>query len=118
MNNVSLVGRITQVPELKLIGEERFCTKFNLAVERYLGSSQKDEKRSEGKPTADFPRITVWGKNAENCCKYLDKGALVSITGKVSTSRFEKEDGDIVYMTEIVADRVQFLDSLNSDNKH
>ena len=117
MNNVSLVGRLTQAPELKLIGEEKYVTKFNLAVDRYLGSTQKDEKRSEGKPTADFPRITVWGKTAENCCKYLDKGALISITGKVATSKFEKEDGEVVYMTEIVADRVQFLESANSENK-
>lgn len=115
MNNVSLVGRLTQAPELKNVTADKVFTKFNLAVDRYLGSVQKDEKRNEGKPTADFPRITVWGKPAENCCKYLDKGALVSVIGRVATNRFEKEDGEVVYMTEIVADRVHFLEYPHED---
>lgn len=117
MNNVSLVGRITHDLEMKILGDDKQCTKFNLAVDRYLGNAQKDEKKSEGKQIADFPRIVAWGKIADNCCKYLTKGALISITGRVSTNRFEKEDGEISYITEIVAEKVQFLESQHTDSK-
>ena len=89
----------------------------SVAIDRYLALAQKEEKKSEGKATADFPRVIVWGKQAENCCKYLMKGAMVSIVGRVSTSVFENSDGENVYMTEIVGERVQFLEPANSEHR-
>lgn len=117
MNQVSLVGRIVQNPELKNLQDGNSVTKFNIAIDRYLALAQKEEKKNEGKATADFPRIIVWGKQAENCCKYLSKGSMVSITGRVSTSVYENSDGENVYMTEIVGERVQFLDPAGSENR-
>ncbi|MBM7562697.1 single-stranded DNA-binding protein [Fusibacter tunisiensis] len=114
MNQVSLVGRLTLTPELKTFQDGNCVTKFNLAVDRYLSGVQKEEKKSEGKATADFPRIIVWGKQAENCCKYLKKGSMTSVVGRVVTSSFENNEGDMVYMTEIVAERVQFLDPVSN----
>ncbi len=110
MNNVSLVGRITKAPELRCLNEERYYTSFTLAIDRYLGGAYKEEKQSEGKQVADFPRITAWGRVAENLCKYMDKGALVSVVGKVATHRFEKEDGEISYLTDIIAEEIRFLE--------
>ena len=117
MNQVSLVGRIVQNPELKNLQDGNSVTKFNLAIDRYLALAQKEEKKNEGKATADFPRVIVWGKQAENCCKYLSKGSMVSITGRVSTSVYENADGENVYMTEIVGERVQFLDPAGSEHR-
>lgn len=117
MNQVSLVGRPVQSPELKTLQDGNSVTKFNVAIDRYLATAQKEEKKNEGRATADFPRIIVWGKQAENCCKYLMKGAMVSITGRVSTSVYENSDGENVYMTEIVGERVQFLEPSNSEHR-
>lgn len=117
MNQVSLVGRLVQNPELKVLQDGNSVTKFNVAIDRYLALAQKEEKKSEGKATADFPRIIVWGKQAENCCKYLMKGAMVSVVGRVSTSVFENSEGENVYMTEIVGERVQFLEPANSEHR-
>ena len=117
MNQVSLVGRLTLSPELRTFQDGNCVTKFNIAIDRYLATAQKEEKKSEGKVTADFPRVIVWGKQAENCCKYLKKGAMVSIVGRVATSTFENADGDNVYLTEIVADRVQFLEPAGSEKR-
>ena len=117
MNQISLVGRMVQNPELKTLQDGNCMTKFNIAIDRYLASSQKEEKKNEGKATADFPRITVWGKQAENCCKYLAKGAMVSITGRVSTSVYENVEGENVYLTEIIGERVQFLESVHSEHR-
>ncbi len=117
MNQVSLVGRITHTPELKQLHDGNTVTKFNLAIDRYLASSQKEEKKNEGKQTADFPRVVVWGKQAENCCKYLEKGALISVVGRVNTSVYEKDTGENAYVTEIVGERVHFLESSNAENR-
>lgn len=117
MNQVSLVGRIVQTPELKELQDGNCVTKFNIAIDRYLAQAQKEEKKNEGKATADFPRITVWGKQAENCCKYLVKGAMVSVSGRVLTSTFENADGENVYLTEIVGERIRFLEPSGSEHR-
>lgn len=112
MNQVSLVGRITHDLELRTLQDGKCVTKFNLAIDRYLNQAAKEEKRSEGKQTADFPRVVLWGKQAENTCKYLKKGALVCISGRVSTTSYEKPEGDIAYVTEIIGERIQFLENV------
>ncbi len=117
MNQVSLVGRITQELELKNFEDGNCVTRFNLAIDRYLKSTLKAEKKSEGRQTADFPRIVLWGKQAENCCKYLKKGALISINGRVNTTSYEKADGETAYVTEIVGEKVHFLESQNVEHK-
>lgn len=112
MNQVSLVGRITNDLELKSLQDGKCVTKFNLAIDRYLNQSAKEEKRSEGKQTADFPRVVLWGKQAENTCKFLKKGALVCVNGRVSTTSYEKSDGEMAYVTEIIGERIQFLENI------
>lgn len=114
MNQVSLVGRLVQDPELRELDDGVTYSRFNLAVDRYLGAAQRKEKQSEGKATADFPRIVVWGRQADNCSKYLQKGSMVSLQGRIVTSVYENKNGENVYSTEIMGERVQFLSSLAS----
>jgi len=74
INNVNLVGRLTKDPELKYIpGSGTAVTNFTLAIDRGLSKDKKKELEAQGKPTADFIRTVVWGKQAENCANYLKK---------------------------------------------
>lgn len=122
MNNVMLIGRLTADPELRFLPNNGTAvTRFTLAVDKNLSKDKKQEQEQQGKPTADFPRITVWGKQAENCATYLNKGKLVAIQGRIQTSTYDNNQGQKVYMTEVVAERVQFLewgDNNKSNNTH
>jgi single-strand DNA-binding protein len=73
-----------------------------LAIDRYVG--QGKEKQT------DFPRIVVFGKQAENCEKYLEKGRKVAVQGRIQTGSYKNKDGATVYTTDVVADRVEFLE--------
>lgn len=102
MNSVNLIGRLTKEPQVRYTGDGLAVASFTLAVDR-------PAKKGEDKQ-ADFPRIIVFGKQAENCEKYLAKGRLVAIMGRIQTGSYEKQNGDKVYTTDVVADRVQFLE--------
>ena len=98
MNNVTLIGRLTKDPEIRYTEQQLAVARFNIAIDR-IG---KDKG-------ADFPSIVVFGKQAENCEKYLAKGRKVAIQGHIQTGSYEK-DGRKVYTTDVVADRVEFLE--------
>ncbi|KGF09690.1 single-stranded DNA-binding protein [Clostridiales bacterium S5-A14a] len=102
MNSVNLIGRLTKEPQVRYTGDGLAVASFTLAVDR-------PAKKGENKQ-ADFPRIIVFGKQAENCEKYLARGRLVAIMGRIQTGSYEKQNGDKVYTTDVVADRVQFLE--------
>lgn len=104
MNKVCLVGRLTAKPELKMTGSNLPYTRFNLAVNRTFSNSQGDRE-------TDFISIIVWRKQAENVCKYLDKGSQVSVEGRIQTGSYDGQDGQKRYTTDVVADSVQFLES-------
>ncbi|MBS4534411.1 single-stranded DNA-binding protein [Clostridium sp. D2Q-14] len=120
MNKVVLIGRLTADPELRFLpGNGTAVSTFNLAVDKNLSKEKRQELEQQGKPTADFPRIVVWGRQAENCANYLSKGRLVAIDGRIQTGSYENSQGQRVYTTEVVAERVQFLewgDNNNSGN--
>ena len=97
MNVVTLIGRLTRDPELFYTSGQMAVCKFSIAIDR-----KKDNK-------TDYPNITVFGKPAENCKTYLKKGRLVGIEGSLSTGSYEK-DGQTIYTTDVIADRVEFLD--------
>ncbi len=111
MNNVVLIGRLTRDPEIRYISESQTAVAtFTLAVERPFSREKKQ---------ADFIRITVFGKSAENCEKYLKKGRLTAVQGRIQTGSYQNKDGVTVYTTDVVADRVEFLewgDSNRSDD--
>lgn len=100
MNSVILVGRLTRDPELRYAsGSQTAVANFTLAVDRPF--SKNDE--------ADFLRIVVFGKSAENCGTYLRKGSQVAVQGRIQTGSYETKTGERRYTTDIVADRVEFL---------
>ena len=110
MNNVVLIGRLVRDPELKYLQTGTANCTFTLAVDRGLSKDKKAELESKGQPTADFIRIVVWGKSAENCANYLAKGRLVGIQGRINTGSYTKDDGTKMYTTDVVANQVEFLE--------
>lgn len=115
MNNVVLIGRLVRDPELKFIPSNgRAVANFTLAVDKELPKDIKADYESKGKPTADFIRITVFGKQAESCANYLTKGIMTSVIGRISTGSYTTDSGEKRYTTEVVANRVEFLEWGNS----
>ncbi|MCQ2551722.1 MAG: single-stranded DNA-binding protein [Clostridia bacterium] len=106
MNSVALIGRLTRDPEVRYsAGNQMAIAKFTIAVDR-------DRASKDAEQTADFIGITCFGKTAELVEKYMGKGRLVGVTGRIQTGSYEK-DGRKVYTTDVIADRVQFLDRAN-----
>ena len=105
MNSVNLTGRMTREAELKYLSDGKGVASFTIAVNR---GYSKD---------ADFIKVTVWDKQAENLVKYTKKGSQVEVEGSIRTGSYEK-DGKRVYTTEVQATRIGYLDSkgTNSNN--
>lgn len=111
MNSVTLIGRLTKDPELRYLpnGGTAVC-KFSLAVDKDLTKEKKQQMESQGKYTADFINIVVWGKQGENCANYLAKGRLVAIQGRIQTGSYNANDGSKRYTFDIVAEKTEFLE--------
>ncbi|MTI65021.1 MAG: single-stranded DNA-binding protein [Firmicutes bacterium] len=111
MNNVVLIGRLTADPELRFLpGSGRAVSNFTLAVDKDVSKAKRQEFEQQGKPTADFIRIVVWGRQAENCANYMSKGKLVGVQGRIQTRSYDNNQGQRVFITEVVAEKVQFLE--------
>jgi len=108
INNVVLVGRLGNDPELKNTNSGTAICKFRLAVAR---PPRRDDDGGRGEEVTDWINITCWGKVAENVERYLSKGSLVGCEGRIQTSTWDKEDGSKGYGVEVNAARVQFLES-------
>lgn len=107
VNKVIIVGRLGNTPELKTLSPGNMVASFSVATsESWIKDGQKQEK-------TEWHRIVVWGKQAENCAKYLAKGRQVYIEGRLQTRSWEDNQGQKKYSTEIVANTVQFLGSQN-----
>lgn len=109
MNKVFLIGRLTRDPELRYTGSNIAVATFSLAVNRNF-SNQNGERE------ADFINIVVWRKQAENVKNYLTQGSQVAIDGRIQTRSYDDQQGQKRYVTEVVADNVEFLGSKNSSN--
>ena len=111
MNNVVLIGRLTADPELRFLpGTGRAVANFTLAVDKDLSKDKRQEFEQKGKPTADFIRIVVWGRQAENVANYMSKGKLVGVQGRIQTRTYESNEGHRAFIVEVVAEKVQFLE--------
>lgn len=106
MNISVLVGRLTKDPDLRYTPAGHAVANFTLAVDRPFA---KDE--------TDFINCVAWRKQAENLANYMKKGSQVGISGRIQTRNYEDKDGKRVYVTEVVADNIQFLESKQSSNK-
>lgn len=101
MNKVILMGRLTKDPELKYTANNVAICKFSIAVKGY----KKDQ--------ADFFNITTWTKTAEHCAKYLKKGSMLSLVGRLENRSWDAPDGTKRYATDVVANEVYFASSPN-----
>ena len=102
MNVVELTGRVTQPVELKETSNGTAVTTINLAV-------KQDFVKKDEEPKPDFIPVTVWSKLAEVCADHLCKGYLVGITGRLQRRTYNTAEGERRYVTEVVADKVEFL---------
>ena len=99
MNTVSLIGRLTKDPELKTTEDGRAICTFNLAVDDAFSKEDR----------ADFVRVTVFGLQGENCSKYLRKGFLTGVSGRLRSDSYTDAEGIKRFPVNIIADRCQFL---------
>ena len=104
MNNVNLIGRLTKAPELKQTASNTSVLTGTLAVNRTF-------KNQNGKREADFINIVAWRQTAEIITQYCGKGSQIGVTGRIQTRNYENQQGQRVYVTEVVAEHVDLLDS-------
>lgn len=108
LNRVILIGRLTKDPELRYTPAGVAVTQFTIACDRPFSSNS-------GEREADFIPIVTWRQLAENCANYLRKGRLAAVEGRIQVRNYENNEGKRVYVTEVIADNVRFLES-NRDN--
>lgn len=116
MNKVILIGHLVRDPELRYTQSNTAVCTFTLAVDKKLSREKREEAEANNRPTADFPRIIVWGKMGENASRYLFKGSQCAIEGRIQTGSYQDgESGKTIYTTDIVADNVEFLSKSTQD---
>jgi single-strand DNA-binding protein len=103
MNSVILIGRLVRDPETRYTADQMAIVSFTVAVDRPVAADKEKQ--------TDFPRVTVFGKQAENCERYLTKGRRVAVQGRIRTGSYKNKEGATVYTTEVIGERVQFLGS-------
>ena len=104
INNLTLIGRLTKDVELKYTPANQAVAQFTLAVNRTF-------KNANGERESDFINCVIWRKSAENFANFVKKGALIGITGRIQTRNYENAQGQRVYVTEVIADNFQMLES-------
>lgn len=108
MNSVALVGRLVRDPELRYAsGAQTAVTRFTLAIDRPYPRNNE----------TDFISVIVFGKSAENCANYLAKGRQVAVQGRIQTGSYQTKTGEKRYTTDVIAERVEFLDRGNSSQQ-
>jgi single-strand DNA-binding protein len=107
INNVVLVGRIVREPELKY-------TPSNVAVAAFTLTVNRRFKNANGEREADFINCVIWRQGAENLAKWTHKGSLIGITGSIQTRSYENQQGQRIYVTEVIAEQFQVLEKRES----
>ena len=108
MNKAILIGRLTRDPELRYTSSNRAVCQFSIAIDRPFTN------QSTGQREADFINIVAWDKTAENIGKFMTKGRLIAVEGRIQTRNYDNNEGKKVYVTEVIASNVQFLESRNA----
>jgi single-strand DNA-binding protein len=109
LNRTILIGRLTKDPELRYTPNGVATASFTLAVERPF--------KTNGEKETDFIQIVTWKQTAESVANYLRKGRLTAVEGRIQVRNYENKEGKRVYITEVVADNVRFLERAET-NKH
>lgn len=110
LNRVILIGRLTRDPELRYTPAGVAVTQFTLAVDRPFSGQG-------GQREADFIPVVTWRQLAETCANYLRKGRLAAVEGRIQVRNYDNNEGRRVYVTEVIADNVRFLESANSGSR-
>ena len=110
MNNVNLIGRLTKAPELKQTASNTSVLTGTLAVNRTF-------KNQNGEREADFINIVAWRQTAEIIAQYCGKGSQIGVAGRIQTRNYENQQGQRVYVTEVVTEHVDLLDSKNDNQQ-
>lgn len=110
LNNISLVGRLTKDVELRYTPSNVAVATFTLAVNRTF-------KNENGDREADFINCVMWRQQAENLANWAKKGALIGVTGRIQTRSYDNQQGQRVYVTEVVAEQFQLLESKGQGNQ-
>ena len=106
MNQTCLIGRLTKDVELKYTPANQAVAQFTLAVNRTF-------KNANGERETDFINCVIWRQAAENFANFAKKGALIGIIGRIQTRNYENQQGQRVYITEVIAENFQMLESRN-----
>lgn len=109
MNKTILIGRLTKEPDLRYTTSGTAVATFTLAIDRPY--------KKEGEQTADFINIVVWNKPAENCAKYLEKGKQCAVEGRLQIRSYENSNGERRWVTEVVAERVEFIGNRSNEQR-
>ena len=109
MNRVILIGRLTRDPELRYTSGNAAVCNFTIAVDRPFNSNTQERG-------ADFIPVVVWNKQAENVKNYLSKGSQVAVEGRIQVRNYDDNNGQKRYVTEVIANTVEFMGSKNSNN--
>ena len=110
INRVVLVGRLTKDPVLRKTGSGTSVVSFTVACDRRV--------KTEGQPTADFINTVAWNKTADVVCQYTHKGSLVGVEGRIQTRSYDDRSGRRVFVTEVIADSIQLLESKKSQETY
>ena len=110
LNNVNLCGRLTHDIDLRYTQSGKAVGSFSLAVNRNF-------KNSDGDYEADFINCTIWGKSAENLANFVSKGSLINVSGRLNTRNYDNKQGQKVYVTEVIVEQFDLLDSKNKGKK-
>ena len=110
MNKAILIGRLTRDPELRYTSSNRAVCQFTVAIDRPFTN------QASGQREADFINVVAWDRTGENVGKYMSKGRLIAVEGRIQTRNYDNNEGRKVYVTEVVASNVQFLESRNAAN--
>ena|SRR5690625_3718338 len=110
MNRVVLVGRLTRDPDLRY-------TPNGVAVSNFTIACNRSFKTKDGEQEADFLNCVIWRKAAESLANYMEKGSMIGVDGKLQSRTYDDKDGKKVFVTEVLAESVQFLESKGTQNK-
>ena len=111
MNCVNLIGRLTKDLSIRQTRSGTSVAVFILAVDKGLSKQKREEADQAGRPTADFISCQAWGMTADLLAQYCGKGSKIALEGRIQTGSYQdKETGKTIYTTDVVADRVEFLD--------
>lgn len=110
LNRVVLVGRLTRDPELRY-------TPNGIAVANFTVAANRPFRNQQGEQEADFINCVTWRRQAENLANYMRKGSLIGVDGRIQTRSYEAKDGRMVYVTEVLAENIQFLEPRNASSQ-